>query len=64
MFLLNETQFYTTAELSKLLHVKEETVKGWRKRTKFDLPFYKIGGGVRYLGSDVIAWCVARRKEK
>ncbi len=46
----------TTEELSKIIRVKKEVIERWRYQKKFDLPYIKVGGKIRYSVDDVEKW--------
>lgn len=43
----------TPSEVADLLGVKVETLQIWRCTHRYDLPYVKIGGRVRYKISDI-----------
>lgn len=46
----------TTEELAKIIRVKKEVIERWRYQKKFDLPYIKVGGKIRYSVDDVEKW--------
>ncbi|EHR71390.1 DNA-binding protein, excisionase family [Burkholderiales bacterium JOSHI_001] len=43
----------TPKEVSELLRVPESTLSVWRSTNRVHLPFFKLGGHVRYRRSDI-----------
>jgi excisionase family DNA binding protein len=43
----------TTSEVSELLGVKPQTLQIWRTNKRYNLPYVKIGGLVRYKLDDI-----------
>lgn len=54
--MIEADKFYTTAEVAEFLNVKTTTLKKWRHIGKFNPPYHKFGGGVRYQGSALQTW--------
>ena len=55
--LLNENQ------AADRLGIAAATLSTWRSRKTHDIPFYRIGGRVRYKQSDLDEWLETRRRE-
>jgi predicted DNA-binding transcriptional regulator AlpA len=48
-------------QAAKFLNVSPTTLKTWRCRKTFEVPYFKIGGKVRYDLSDLLAWLQSRK---
>ena len=51
----------TSQELAGILRVHVKTVARWRRSQA--LPCVRLGGRIRFLGSDVLRWLSARKEE-
>lgn len=58
---MKEETFLTQAEAAVFLQVKPKTLGIWRCTKKYNLPYIKIGGKVRYALSDLKNWLKERR---
>ena len=43
----------TTKEVSEILGIKPDTLAVWRCTGRYDIPYVKIGGRVRYKEKDI-----------
>ena len=57
------TTFLNTEEAAKFLGKAPGTLVVWRSTRRYDLPYHKIGGSVRYSMADLIAFLEAQRVE-
>lgn len=48
-------------DVADRLGVSEQTLANWRSVHRYDLPFIKVGGAVRYDSRDVAAFIESRR---
>jgi len=62
--MIEADKYHTTAEVAAILNIKTSTLKKWRHIKKFNPPYCKLGGGVRYKGSDLSAWIESNKVEK
>ncbi len=53
---------WTAKEAAKFLGVSHTSLATWRSTGQHDIPFVKIGGGVRYLKGDLMKWVENKRK--
>ena len=53
---LIEERAYTEKEAAEILGVSIKTLQAWRFQGKTELPYCKIGRGVRYFGPDIRAF--------
>ena len=49
-----DKEFLTMEDVAKLLHVAPRTIYNWTVDRK--IPFYKIGGAIRFKWSDLEGW--------
>lgn len=56
-----KTQLVTPRQAAEFLTVKESSLSVWRCTGRYDLPFVKIGGAVRYDLRDLEAFIEARK---
>lgn len=57
------TTFLNTEEAAKFLGKAPGTLVVWRSTKRYDLPYHKIGGSVRYAMEDLVAFLEAQRVE-
>jgi hypothetical protein len=50
-------------EVAELLGTSEQTLANWRSSQRYDLPFVKAGGVVRYTVEDVHRFLTSRRSD-
>lgn len=55
-------ELLTPEQVALLLGIKRETLQIWRCVGRYDLPYVKIGGRVRYKSSDVENFIQSRTK--
>lgn len=53
----------TPRDLAKVLCTSEQTLANWRSTGRYDLPFVKAGGVVRYDAKDVARFIESRRSD-
>ena len=53
-----------TEEAAEFIGVAPGTLVVWRSTGRVDLPYYKIGGAVRYDVDDLIAFLQSRKVER
>lgn len=53
-------ELLTPVALAKELDVAVQTLSNWRSLRRYDLPFIKCGGQVRYRRSDVDSFLISR----
>jgi hypothetical protein len=53
-------ELLTPAALAKELEIAVQTLSNWRSLRRYDLPFIKCGGHVRYRRSDVERFLASR----
>ena len=58
---LSAAAVLTSQELAAILQVHVKTVARWRRSQA--LPCVRLGGRIRFLGSDVLRWLSARKEE-
>ena len=56
-----DTTYLTPPEVAEMLGVAVQTLSMWRSTGRYDLPYVRCGGRVRYIESDVLAWLDRRR---
>jgi len=56
----NEPNFLTREEAAEYLGIKPNTLASWAHGKRFGLPFFKVGGAVRYRQVDLDAWLNSR----
>lgn len=52
----------STEEAARILGVTSETLAVWRCTNRYNLPFIKIGGRVRYSSEDISSFIEANRR--
>lgn len=57
-----ESDWITPADFEQIYQVPTTTQAIWRSRGKPGLPYYKMGGNVRYKRSEIEAWLESRRR--
>ncbi len=55
-----EPRLLNTAEAATILGTAPQTLVIWRCTKRYPLPYVKIGGSVRYVESDVLAFIESR----
>jgi excisionase family DNA binding protein len=62
---MNEAgKYLTTVEVAKMLQIKPQTLEKARSTGLGPtIPYIKVGRGVRYAMSDVLAWLNSRRHQ-
>jgi excisionase family DNA binding protein len=50
----------TAEEVAELLSIRPQTLALWRSQKRYGLPYYKIGGMIRYKLSDIEKWLESR----
>lgn len=53
---LDPAALISTPAAAELLGVRAQTLEVWRCAKRYDLPYLKIGNGVRYRVSDLLAF--------
>jgi len=53
----------TTDQAAEFLKLNSNTLRHWRRSADRRVPFHRIGGSVRYLRSDLVAYLAANRTE-
>jgi len=61
---LNSNQLVTTAVAALLLSIQPATLVKWRSTGEVNLPYIKIGHGVRYNTADLKAWVESNTQNK
>jgi len=61
---LNSNQLITTAVAAMLLSIPAATLTKWRSTGLVDIPYIKIGHGVRYSTADLKAWVESNTQNK
>lgn len=54
-------EYITLMELAQSLKISRATIDRWRKE---GMPSYKIGNGVRFIGSEVSEWIEQHKSKK
>lgn len=49
----NTSSLLTTDEVANQLGIKSETLQVWRCTRRYNLPYIKVGGRVRYKAEDI-----------
>jgi hypothetical protein len=57
------TRDLNTEEAAEILDKAPGTLVVWRSTRRYDLPYHKIGGSVRYAMEDLVAFLEAQRVE-
>ena len=50
------------SETARQLGIKPSTLQNWRSTGRYNLPYLKVGGRVRYRQSDVDEWLTRRTR--
>jgi excisionase family DNA binding protein len=53
---MRREQLYSPDEVAEILGVSASTLARWRRTGDPDLPFLRLGGGIRYRASDIEAF--------
>jgi excisionase family DNA binding protein len=54
------SRLMTCEEAAEYLNVRAQTLAVWRTTKRYQIPYLKIGAGVRYRKSDLDAWLESR----
>ena len=57
-------KFLTPAETAKLLGKTPQTLASWRCNKRYELPYVKLGGNIRYDEKDVLAFIEQSRRAR
>jgi len=58
---MSKPQLLDNTQAAEYLGVSPTTLTTWRSTQRYDLPFVKVGGLVRYDEADLIAFIEARK---
>ncbi|MGA9769050.1 MAG: helix-turn-helix domain-containing protein [Blastocatellia bacterium] len=58
----NGPQYVTVKELAEVLQVSDRTVHDWVSDGR--IPFHKVGGGTRFLISEIVQWTAGEWDDK
>ena len=58
----NKPQLLDTKQAAEFLGLSPTTLITWRSTQRYDLPFVKLGGCVRYDEADLLAFIEARKQ--
>lgn len=59
---MSKPQLLDTRQAAEFLGISPTTLITWRSTQRYDLPFIKIGGLVRYAESDLLAFIESRKQ--
>jgi excisionase family DNA binding protein len=52
----------TTSEAAEILGIHTSTLSNWRSTKRYNIPYKKVGGSVRYRLDDIEKWLSSRSK--
>ena len=58
---ITKSQLLDDEEAARFLDVSPTTLRTWRCRKRYLIPYLKIGGKVRYDLDDLIGWLASRK---
>lgn len=58
---LDPSEMLTPEQAAHDLKLSTRTLAAWRSSGRHGLPFYRVGGRIRYARSDLQAWLAARQ---
>ena len=58
---MNKPQLLDNAQAAEFLGVSPTTLTTWRCTQRYDLPYVKVGGLVRYQEADLLAFIESRK---
>jgi len=61
---MNKPQLLDNTQAAEFLGVSPTTLTTWRCTQRYDLPYVKIGGCVRYDEADLVAFIQSRKVRK
>jgi excisionase family DNA binding protein len=58
---MSKPQLLDTHQAAEFLGISPTTLITWRSTQRYDLPYVKIGGKVRYDVADLLKWMESRK---